>query len=384
MASYQPHPGSPWVAEAVARVMAFDRTAVPIKPLPAPSGSTTWADVLDAMAMHRVVEVVFPHAKALGMDGDSVAVMYGMRHQLVAAGLKLELDTNAVSGLLQSADIDHLMVKGVALAALMGLAPSGRGAGDVDVWVRPADVERTEQVLHANGWGRQNPTLPEPADGWRWRLMLSVGNELPQVGAGVSHVDLHWRVTPWPGEHIPNFDTAYARSVQVPPLDDSVRTMCPSDALRHVAQHARKDAWPTLRHVVDVVRMADVCDPAEVVAMTRTEPNIALAMAVAGHVTTMDIPGWECDGRTHRLADEAWRGCLGLRNSLAQRNTATGTEAVAVRARYEWWLARSSPNWTTRSSWAIKLAVPLQKLVAPKNGPDSQPEPSSEAASAGR
>ncbi len=60
MASYQPHPGSPWVAEAVARVMAFDRTAIPIEPLPAPSGATTWADVLDAMAMHRVVEVVFP------------------------------------------------------------------------------------------------------------------------------------------------------------------------------------------------------------------------------------------------------------------------------------------------------------------------------------
>lgn len=384
MASYQPHPGSPWVAEAVARVLAFDRNAVPIEPLPAPSGATTWADVLNAMAMHRVVEVVFPHAKALGMDGDSVAVMYGMRHQLVAAGLKLELDTNAVSGLLQSAGIDHLMVKGVALAALMGLAPSGRGAGDVDVWVRAGDVERTEQVLHANGWGRQNPSLPQPADGWRWRLMQAVGNELPQLGGGLSHVDLHWRLTPWAGEHIANFDAAHARSVRVPPLDDSVRTMCPADALRHVAQHARKDAWPTLRHVVDVVRLADVCDPGELSSMTRTEPNLALAMAVAGNVTAMNIAGWECDARTRRLADEAWRGCLGLLNSLAQRTAATGRQALAVRARYEWWLARSSPSWTTRVSWAIKLGVPLQKLVATRAAPELDPDPRPAATSAGR
>ena len=363
MASYQPHPGSPWVAEAVARVMAFDRAAIPIEPLPAPSGSTTWADVLDAMVMHRVVEVVFPHAKALGMDGDSVAIMYGMRHQLVAAGLRLELDTNAVSALLDADGIEHLMVKGAALAALMGLAPSGRGAGDVDVWVRAADVERTEQVFHANGWGRQNPSLPTPADGWRWRLMLSVGNELPQLGTGLSHVDLHWRLTPFVGENIADFDTAYARSVRVEAMGESVRTMCPTDALRHLAQHARKDAWPTIRHIVDIVRIARVCDPHDVTAMAASEPNVALAMAMVATLTDQPVPGWEPDVRTRSLAARAWQGCLGLGNSLVQRNAATGFQAVATRARFEWWQVYSAPGWRSRLSWAVKLAVPLQLMV---------------------
>jgi hypothetical protein len=313
--------------------------------------------------MHRVVEVLFPHVRALAMDGDSVAIMFGMRHQLVQAGLRLELDTNAVSVLLEEAGIEHLMVKGAALAAVMGLAPSGRGAGDVDVWVRAADVERTEQVLHAHGWNRQNPLLPTSADGWRWWLMLTVGNELPQLGAGLSHVDLHWRLTPFAGENIANFDTAYARSVTVEALGESVRTMCPTDALRHLAQHARKDAWPNLRHVVDVVRIADVCDARDVTTMAATEPNVALAMAMAGHVTAMDLAGWTPDRRTLRLADEAWQGCLGLRNSLAQRNAATGRQAVATRARYEWWQMRSAPGWKARSSWAFKLAVPLRALV---------------------
>jgi hypothetical protein len=313
--------------------------------------------------MHRVVEVLFPHVRALGMDGDPVAIMFGMRHQLVQAGLRLERDTNAVSELRDEAGIEHLMVKGAALAAVMGLAPSGRGAGDVDVWVCAADVERTEQVLHAHGLYRQNPLLPTPADGWRWRLMLTVGNELPQLGAGLSHVDLHWRLTPFAGENIANFDTAYARSVTVEALGESVRTMCPTDALRHLAQHARKDAWPNLRHIVDVVRIADMCDPGDVTAMAATEPNVALAMAMAGHVTAMDLAGWKPDRRTLRLADEAWQVCLGLRHSLAQRNAATGMQAVATRARFEWWQVRSAPGVRAKASWAFKLAVPLRILV---------------------
>jgi hypothetical protein len=363
MASYQPHPGSPWVAEAVSRVLAFDHSGQAIEPLPSPAGTATWADVLEAASMHRVVEVLFPHARALGMDDDSVAIMFGMRHQLVAAGLRLELDTNAVSAMLDAAGIEHLMVKGAALAALMGLAPSGRGAGDVDVWVRAADVQRTEHVLHANGWVRQNPSLPASDDGWRWRLMLSVGNELPQLGTGLSHVDLHWRLTPFAGENIADFATAYARSVRVEAMGESVRTMCPTDALRHLSQHARKDAWPTLRHIVDIVRITRVCDPRDVTAMAACEPNVAVAMAMVATLTDQPVPGWEPDARTRALAARAWQGCLGLRNSLVQRNAATGFQAVVNRARFEWWQVSSAPGWRSRLSWAGKLAVPLQVLV---------------------
>jgi hypothetical protein len=367
----QPHPGSHWVAEALARVLAFERHGQAISPLPEPNGDVTWDDVRYAAAQHRVVEVLFPHAKALGMDSDTVAIMYGMRHQLAAAGLKVQLDTNAVSGLLNAAGIDHLVVKGAALASLIGLEPSGRGAGDVDIWVRPRDVERAETVLHGEGWCPKNSSAPRPADGWRWRLLLAMSHELPQLGGGVSNVDLHYHLTAYAGERIPSFDTAYARSVPLPALNASVRTLCPADALRHMAQHARIDIWPNLRHVVDVVRVADRCDPAEVAEMARTEANVALAMAMAGHLVAVDLPGWECGRRIRRRADDSWRRCLSLHRSQAQRTPAVGRSAVASRIRYEWWLARSAPTWTTRASWAIKLAVPVRKLATPRGAPRS-------------
>ncbi len=368
MATYQPHPGSPWVAEAVARVLEFDRHGRAIEPLPSPVGGATWSDVLDAASKHRVVEVLFPHAGALGMDGDSVAIMFGMRHQLAQAGLKLELDTNAVSVLLDAAGIEHLMIKGAAVAALMGLAPSGRGAGDVDVWVHVADLERTEQVLHANGWGRRDPLMPTPNDGWRWRLLLSIGNELPRQGGGLCDVDLHWRLTPLAGENIPDFNSAYARSVQVEGMVESVRTLCPADALRHLAQHARKEAWSTMRHVVDIVRITDVSDPEQVANMIRTDRNVALAMEVSTNLTGQPVRGWEPEVRTRKLAANAWQGCLDLRFTHRRRKSVTGGQAFSTRARFEWWQARSAPGWRARIAWLVRLVLPRGMLLRPPAG----------------
>lgn len=365
---YQVHPGSPWTAEAVARVIAHERKGLPIAPLPLPGTVEGRMEVLDAIAEHRVAIVLASHLDALGVDGLTAAVVRRLRDQMVTAGLRLEIDTNTVSSLLATAGIDHLIVKGAALAALVGLAPSQRGAGDVDIWVRPDSVAEAEAVLHRNRWSRQRATLPTTSDGWRWRLLMSVGNELPQLSCEASAVDLHWRLTQINGERIPSFDEAYQRSVRVPPLADTVRTLNPADALNHLAQHGRKDVWPTLRHVVDVARVADRCERREVEAMADRLPNVALALAVAELAVGVHGEPSTIDARTRRLAAEAWNSCLSLRNPLAQRSRAEGVQALATRARYEWWQVRSAPTWRARASWAYRLAVPLQQLVQPRTG----------------
>ena len=359
---YRPHPGSPWVAEAVARVIAHERLGFRIDPVPLPETTEDRMAVIDAIAEHRVAVVLADHLDALGVHDVTAEVVRRMRHQLVTAGLGLELDTNMVSALLTSAGIEHLVVKGAALAAIQGLQPSQRGAGDVDLWVRPADLVRTEALLHQHGWSRYRATLPNPTDGWRWRLLMSVGNELPQRSDRANAVDIHWRLTQNSGEHIPDFDEAYARSVPAAPLVDGVRTLCPTDALNHLAQHGRKDAWPTLRHVVDLVRVADRCEPNDLRDMAERLPNVALALAVAELATGMRVEHWHPAPRTRRLADEAWHSCLSLRNPLAQRLQAG---SPAARWQFEWWQIRSAPTWTSRMSWGCRLAIPLQRLVRP-------------------
>ena len=353
------------MAEAIARVIALERHGVAITPLPLPSGAAARTHVIDAISDHRVPSVLASHVQALGLDADMAETIRRMRHQFVAAGLRLELDTSTVSTMLTAMGVDHLVVKGAALSAMTGFSPSYRGAGDVDLWVRPADVVRVEGALRDSGWVRFLATLPQPSDGWRWRLLMAVGNELPQQADGACAIDLHWRLTQFPGECIPTFDEAYRRSVTVPALGAGVRTLCPSDALLHLAQHGRKDVWPTLRHVVDVIRVVDRCDHEEVVDMAARMPNVALALAVARSIDARLLPGWTPRARTSDLAEEGWRSCLGLRNTHAKRRQTSGSQAVAVRAQYEWWQFRSGPTWTYRAAWAYRLALPLQVLVRP-------------------
>lgn len=369
MYRYEPHAGSPWVAEAVTRVLAFERRGIPIRPLVLPTDPNTRDSVLEAIAQHRVVEILSPHLEALGADPETVRVVRTWRTQLATAGLHLVLDTNAVSVLLTSNGIDHLVFKGVALAAMLGLDPTRRGAGDVDILVRPSDVARAEQVLHDAGWSRFGPTLPSPADGWRWKALLAATNELAQRSDVANPVDLHWRLTPFSGEKTPEFDDAFRHSVPAPGLADGVRTLCAADGLRHLAQHARKDVFSTLRHVVDVVRVADRCEPSELVTLANDDPNVALALAVAGELGVRDASKWRVDRRTRARAREAWGSCLSLRNSYSVRSRATGREALVVRGRYEWWMLRSAPSNAARLSDVAQLVVPRRWLVWPHPRP---------------
>lgn len=364
MYRYAPHPGSPWVAEAVARAMAYERHGTPVQALAFPEDPDERAATLEAIAQHRVVEVVSPHLEALGVDGETARIVRAWRTQLASAGLRLVLDTNSVSSMLSTAGIEHLVFKGVALAGMLGLDPTQRGAGDIDILVRPDDVARTEALLHDAGWSRfDGPALPRPQDGWRWRVLLAATNELGQRSEASSSVDVHWRLTPWSGEAVPAFDAAHRRSVPAPGLANGVRTLCPADALVHLAQHARKDVFASLRHLVDIVRAAGRCDPAELGMLGASAPNVALALAVAEHVGGPLAPQGMIDERIQRLAREAWWSCLGLRSSHVVRRQATGRDALVVRARYESWMVRSAPTWRARASWAGQLAIPRRWLV---------------------
>ena len=365
------------MAEALRRVLAYERHALPVVALPCGDGGAlgpSAAEVVDAVVGHRVVGVLAGYLGALGVREELLPLLRPALEQHVADGVWLEFDTAMVSGLLTTAGIEHMVVKGVALAAVSGLAATARGAGDVDVWVRPGDVARAEEVIGASGWHRVRTGLPHSSESWRWRLLLAVANELPMAASDGNAVDLHWRLTPFAGEAIPGFDEALERSVRLNDVAVGMRTLCPADALRHLAQHGRKDRWPTLRHVVDVVRLVDRCDPDEVAAMVRTEPNVALALAVAAHIAggTVDDPvlvgGDVLSERSRRLADEAWRSCLSLDSTLSERRRHSGWRALVARCRYEGWQARSAPSLRAVLSWAARLIVPLG-LVA-RSRPD--------------
>ena len=363
MFRYPCHAGSPWVAEAVSRVLALELHGTAIHPLPIPPDPSVQRLILEAIAQHRVVEVLSPHLGALGVDSETAQVVYHWRRQLGTAGLRLLVDTNTVSTLLHSAGIDHLVVKGVALSSMLGLDPTRRGAGDIDIWVRPTDVACAEEILHGAGWSRFDRTLPRPTDGWRWWVLLRATNELTQRADGSSPVDLHWRLTPFVGEQSPDFDDAYQRSIAIAEVAEHARTLSAPDALRHLAQQGRKDAFATLRQVVDIVRLAERCDSSTLVTMSAEDRNVALAVAVANELVAPLVPEQNIHRRSRELAHEGWRRCLSLQTPFYLLDGIPHREALLHRTRYETWMFRTAPTCRARVSGLTQLAIPRRWLM---------------------
>ena len=268
----------------------------------------------------------------------------------------------------QDAGIEHLIVKGVVFNATIGELPALRGGGDIDVWVRPEQVGEVELLLRDHGWHRQPMAerLPQPGDTWRWSTFVRLANEQPLSHPDRTMLDLHWRLAVHQHELGFDFDSAHQRSIWVPSVGPTVRTLCLDDTFVHIAQHGRKDAWPTLRHLLDVVRLVDACELEHTRDLVRTHRNVALAVQVAAHVAPwLEDSTGDADDRVRKLADEAWRNCLSLEFPLPARRELTASRARRMRVRYESWLARSAPDWATRRSWAVHLAVPLRPLVDP-------------------
>jgi hypothetical protein len=327
-----------------------------------------WSDVMQAVFLHRVHGLLAPHVAQLGVPERFADRLGAAQRRMLDNGIAVTCDTAEVSDLLDTAGIEHLIVKGVVLAAVVGDLPALRGGGDIDLWVRPGEAAEVELLARANGWHRRPiaSRLPQPADTWRWRTLMRFAHEQPLDHPDRATLDLHWRLAEHQDELGFDFDHAYRRSIAVPAIGPSARTLCLEDAFVHIAQHGRKEAWSTLRHLLDVVRLVEACGRDTTRQLVRNHRNVALAVLTASHIDpSLHELADAADRHTRALADEAWRGCLSLEFPRQIRRAITGRDALHSRLLYESWLARSAPTWATRRVWALHLAVPLRPLIEP-------------------
>ena len=301
----------------------------------------------------------------LGAPQETAEHISRAQRRTLSSGIAEARDTAVISKMLDAADIEHLVVKGVVLGATLGDLPALRGGSDVDVWVRAGQVAEAEAVALANGWRRRPIAdgLPEPGNSRRWRTMLRFGHEEALDHPERCTLDLHWRLAQYQGELGFDFDEAFDRSVPAPAAGPTVRTLCLEDTFIHIAQHGRKEAWPTLRHCVDVVRLVDVVGRGSSRDLAAAHRNVALAMLVAAQLDPSLTELVDETPRLRALAQEAWHGCLSLAYPRQIRRSLTGAQARRARWRYESWLARSAPDVRTRAVWALQLAVPLRLLI---------------------
>lgn len=361
-----PLAASRWVAAAVSRVLQRRPPGTPPAPLscPQPSAAGT-KDLIEAISRHRVMPLLTPWADALGLPADAVKQLQALRRQEHLLGLANIVGTATASQALREAGVDHLVVKGVCLPALSQRQPAARGHGDVDVWVRASDLGAAEAALARAGWQRseQHRSLPHAGDGWRWGILVRFSYEFTLCHPRHADVDLHWRLGHRSREFSFGFEEALRRSVALPAVGEGVRTLTPLQALEHLAQHGRKEAWPTLRHLVDIIELSDLCGRQQVWDLARRQSNLRLALATAAHLAPDLVDGIPIDRRSTRLAAEAWSGCLSLTKLHADRLCLKGTAAVKMRLSMAWWLMRSAPSWPTRFNHFLWLIGPIGAVV---------------------
>lgn len=220
-----------------------------------PSADVAWDEVdteafLQAAGIHRVTEALVPWLDAMEVP-DSIAIpLRLMARDDAMRALRLASESTRAMAALQSSDVPALLFKGIALSMQTTGSLASRGAGDIDLLVRPEDVPRAHDALTAAGWdGEPIPDAPR----W-WAHYLRARRER-SYQRPASVIDLHWRVG-WHRRPLPSAAELIARRSEVRIGDADIPTLWLPDAFALACYTPVIDRFARLRSLVDVVRFA--------------------------------------------------------------------------------------------------------------------------------
>ena len=147
-----------------------------------------------------------------------------------ALDLLREGELIAVLAAFGQAGIATVLLKGAALAYSHYPEPASRTRCDADVLIRPADHDAAMHLLEGLGYRRPNAVSG---------TLVSYEESHTKNDGPVDHViDLHWRISNRQVfARALSFEEAYARSVPVPQLGASARTLYPPHALLLACMH---------------------------------------------------------------------------------------------------------------------------------------------------
>lgn len=208
-----------------------------------------------------------------------------------------------------SATVPVLLLKGAGLAYTEYASPHLRPACDIDLFIAPDMLARSERALTASGYERRNEPDVELTSGQR--------HYERDDGFGKQLVDLHWRVSNvrlFAGAL--SFEDAWRSSVAVPRLGQSARTLARIDALLlacvHRVAHHYDD--PDLLWLWDIHLLCR--------GMTDDDADLILAAAASHRV---------CSVIAHSLNLTCTRLGTVVPGALVPRLAAAGADEAAAR-----------------------------------------------------
>lgn len=200
----------------------------------------------------------------------------------ISAGLKTKRLTLAVVDAFGAVGITPILLKGYALACrLYGERPLARPASDVDVLVRPGELEHACLALETLGLRRQaDPSLHDP---------LEEHHHLAYVGRRGGLVEVHFRLFHGLGGAVFDDEALQARAVGSKLDGRPVRLLAPEDEFVYLATHAANHAFLRLSWLVDLQRYLERCPPLDWSLMATRAHKAGFHRAVCTTLRVLEV-----------------------------------------------------------------------------------------------
>jgi hypothetical protein len=159
---------------------------------------------------------------------------------------------------LEDTGISVLLFKGVALAYTVYPDPALRTMGDIDIFIREAQVELAQQVLERLGYECQ-PEIPQRFNPFNTRFTGEMSFQRT-VGCVSTMVDLHWVL--FTIEFVRqttaiDLEALWARAVPIRIEGAAAFGFALEDQLMHVCLHLCMHGFTHLRGYVDILQIVD-------------------------------------------------------------------------------------------------------------------------------
>ena len=275
--------------------------------------------------------------------------------QEALAALALVSLIREIVTLFEQTGIPLLIFKGIPLALQTTGLLSSRGSGDIDMLVHPGQLVAAVELLEAAGFRRSPGRFPQRLESLAGRYSRWAYNELPLTRsgpAGIQRLDLHWALSNVRGP-LPGFEEAWERRETLPTQGFRIATLCRVHAFEHACVHAAVDQWNSLRHLIDIDRLASLLPESSLAALSgraAVRCSCAVTFDLTGSETLLIVAGGPAARHeTRHSAQISTRTRSAVRQAVLSQALPTSRESIPWSMR-EWWgdvwrLATLSPDW---------------------------------------
>lgn len=216
-------------------------------------GDDAWTALLAGAGRHRLTGLLHAAAAdgALPATPDQIRQARLTHRRIQMRVMALDQQLAQVTGLLSAAGVESRALKGSAVAHLDYPDPALRSYVDLDVLVRPDDIDRAVATLAAAGFRR---TLAEPRPGFDRRFDKGM-TLVPPAGY---ELDLHRTFVLGPWGLLVKLDQLWADGEPFEAAGQRMTALAREHRFVHACYHAALGDWPlrlgSLRDVAEIRR----------------------------------------------------------------------------------------------------------------------------------